>query len=157
MAFDLINKNHMHIFTSRKISIISLLIALVFTCFSCGSSRKSIVIEEGWDLLGERKIDFGLDKDELEVLSNSSYTNLRFKVEGKRIKLYELKIVYRNGDKLDPTVNENIGVGEYSRIIDLGAEGKDIRRIEFKYRSTGSLFKGRAKILIFGKRFYRGY
>jgi hypothetical protein len=107
--------------------------------------------------MGEKKVDFGLDKDALEVHSSSKYTNIRFKVEGKDIKLYDVRIVYMNGDKLEPTIDENIQADQFSRIIELGPEGKDVIRIEFKYRSTGSLLKGRANVLIFGKRYHPGY
>ncbi len=150
-------KTIMSIFTSRKISISYLLFALILTSFSCGSSRRALAVEEGWDLLGELKVNFGRDRDILEVRSSTRYTNIRFKVEEKEIKLNELKVVYRNGDKLEPTIDETIAADQFSRIIELGPEGKDIVRIEFKYRSTGSLLTGRANVLIFGKRYNPGY
>lgn len=147
----------MNLFTFRKIHISYFLFAVILTSFSCSSSRRTVAIEEGWDLLGEKKVDFGLDKDALEVHSNSKYTQVRFKVEGKDIKLYDVRIVYMNGDRLEPTIEENMAVDQFSRIIELGPEGKDVIRIEFRYRSTGSLLKGRANVLVFGKRYYPGY
>lgn len=125
--------------------------------FSCGSSRRSLAIEEGWDLLGELKVNFGRDRDAMDVHNNSRYTAIRFKVEDREIKLNDLKIVYMNGDKLEPSIDEIIPPDQFSRIIELGPEGKNIGRIEFKYRTTGNILKGRANMLVFGKRYYPGY
>ena len=41
-------------------------------------------------------------------------------------------------------MDEAIPANEFSRVIDLGREGKYLDHIEFKYRSTGNILKGRA-------------
>src|SRR5579875_1114923 len=106
---------------------------------SCSSSRRSIGVEAGWDLLGERKVNFVRDKDEITVNSRYTYTTIRFRVENKDISISELKVYFNNGDKLEPAVNEVIRANESSRFIELGQQGRFINRIEFKYRSTGSI------------------
>ena len=146
----------MQILLNRKNLLIFSFIVLIATGLSCGSSRRSIAIEEGWDLLGESKANFVRDKDAIQVHSNSRYTAIRFKVEEREIKLSDLKVVYMNGDKLEPSIEEVIPADQTSRIIELGLEGKNISQIEFRYRTTGSLLKGQAKILVFGRR-YPGY
>jgi hypothetical protein len=123
---------------------------------ACGPTRRSIAIEEGWDLLGEQKVNFVKDKDALEVHSSYKYTAIRFKVEGHEIKLNDLKVYYQNGDKLEPALDEIIAADQYSREIELSLDGKFVNKIEFKYHTTGNIFKGRANVLVFGKR-YTGY
>lgn len=132
---------------------------LVFVALltSCGSSRRSVGVEEGWDLLADRKVNFVRDKDEIPVNGRSRYTAVRFRVEKKEVRINELKIYFRNGDKLEPNIDDVIQPGQYSRVIDLGIEGRDIDRIEFTYRSTGSVLKGRSEVLVFGRRAYAGY
>ncbi len=132
-----------------------LLISILF--ISCSSSRKSITIEEGWDLIGERKVNFVRDRDEFKIYNSNGYTAIRFRVEKRDIKINGLQIIYQNGDALSPVIDDVIIKGEYSRIIELGAEPKNIRSINFKYRTTGSVLKGRANILIFGKRYVSPY
>ena len=124
---------------------------------SCSSSRKSITIEEGWDLIGERKVNFVRDRDEVKVYNNIGYTAIRFRVEKRDIKINNLQIVYQNGDVLSPVIDDVINKGEYSRVIELSVEPKNIRSINFKYRTTGSVLKGRANVLIFGKRYVSPY
>ncbi|HEX2534210.1 MAG TPA: hypothetical protein VHK69_10765 [Chitinophagaceae bacterium] len=128
------------------------LLALVLFLSSC-ASRRSIPIEEGWELLGERKVNFVRDMDEIAVSSRSQFTALRFRVEDRDVRLNELEVVFDNGDKLEPSLDDVIPADQFSRVIELAAEGRRIDRIRFKYRTTGNILEGRANVLIFGKRF----
>jgi hypothetical protein len=132
---------------------------LIFLLFlvACGPTRRSIAIEEGWELLGESKVNFVRDKDEIDVTSRNQFTAIRFKVEGKEIRLHDLKVFFDNGDKLDPATDFIIPAEQESRIIELAREGRAIDKIEFKYRTTGNILKGRASVLVFGKRYNPGY
>lgn len=140
--------------TIMKLIPVFLLLA-VFN-FSCSSSRRSIPVEEGWDLLGEQKVDFVKETDVIDVHSSYRFTAIRFKVEKHEVRLSDLKIYYQNGDKLEPAMDDVLPADQYSREIELAQEGKFVNKIEFKYRTTGNIFKGRANVLVFGKR-YLGY
>lgn len=134
-----------------------LLMAVLGIVLSCSSARNTIAIEQGWELIGETKVNFVRDRDQIRVMSNNRYTSIRFRVEKKDIILKNLNIVYQNGDKLAPLIDEQLAAGQNSRDIELGADGKYISSIEFSFRSKGSLLKGQAKILVFGKRFEQPY
>jgi hypothetical protein len=136
--------------------ILPALIVLMTLISSCGPSRRSIAIEEGWDLLGERKVDFIRDKDVIEIHSTYKFTAIRFKVEGHDVRLNDLKVYFQNGDKLEPSVDDIISADQYSREIELSPEGRFVTKIEFKYHTVGNVFKGRANLLLFGRR-YTGY
>ncbi len=139
--------------------------SLIVTCFSsffilllvltsCTSTR-SIAIEEGWELLGEQKVNFLRDKDQITVVSRNEFIALRFKVEDHDIRLNYLKIFFRSGDILQPAIDEIINANQNSRIIELAREGRPIEKIEFKYHTIGNnYFKGRANVLVFGKKYY---
>ncbi len=142
---------------TQKILGASAILLISILALSCSSSRKSITIEEGWDLIGERKVNFVRDRDAFTVYNTNGYTAIRFRVEKRDIKINGLQIVYQNGDVLTPVIDDVITKGEYSRVIELGIEPKNIRSINFKYRTTGSVLKGRANILIFGKRYVNPY
>ena len=138
---------------NNRILATVILFALVLMVSSCGSSRKSIALEEGWELLGESTVDFIKDKDQVNVLSSNRFTAIRFKVEERGIKLTDLQIVYLNGDKLSPAIDEEIAADQYSRDIELSAEGKSVRSVNFKYHTTGNMLKGRGSVLLFGKKY----
>ncbi len=138
----------------KQLLITAIVVAgAVFLLQSCSSSRKTVAIEEGWDLIGESTVNFVKDKDEVNIVSSTNYTAIRFKVEKKPIRLKTLNVVFQNGDKLAPLVDDNIEPDQFSREITLGPEGRSIRSVEFSYRSKGNLLKGRAKVLIFAKRY----
>ena len=136
--------------------ILPAIIFLIMVIASCSPVRRNIAVEQGWDLLGEEKVDFVKDKDVIDVHSSYKFTAIRFKVEKHEVRLNDLKIYFQNGDKLEPSLDDILPADQYSREIDLGQEGKFVNQIEFKYRTTGNVFKGRADVLVFGKR-YTGY
>lgn len=143
----------MKFFTNpRSLFVLSFALFAVTSLISCGSSR-TVAVEEGWELLDERKVNFVRDKDEIKVTSRNQFTAIKFRVEDKDVRINELKIYFANGDKLEPSLDAIISAGQESKIIELGRQGRDIDRIEFKYRSTGNLLDGRANVLVFGKRF----
>lgn len=135
------------------------ILLLLFACtqLSCGSSRRGIGVEEGWDLIAQKKVNFVRDKDDINVNSRNQYTSLRFKVEDRDIRINELKIYFQNGDKLEPNIDDQLRAGESSREIELARDGRYIDRIEFKYHTIGNVLKGRGNVLIFGRRYYPGY
>ena len=104
-------------------------------------------------MIGESKAAFIRDRDEVIITSANTFTAIRFKVEDKAIRLKELNVVFQNGDKLAPMVDDVVEADQYSREISLGPEGRSIRSVEFSYRSKGNLLKGRANVLIFAKRY----
>jgi hypothetical protein len=124
-----------------------------FTVSGCGSSRKTIVVEDGWELLGQQKVNFVRDKDELDVSTEGRYTAIKFMVEEHSVHINDLKVYFSNGDKLDPSMDDELPADQYSRIIELGREGRVIDKLGFKYRSTGNILKGRANVLVFGRKY----
>lgn len=132
---------------------LSLFIVALFLLSSCGSSRRSIGLEEGWELLSERKVNFVRDKDEIVIESRNQFTELRFKVEDRDVRINDLKIYFDNGDKLEPALDEIIPANQSSRIIELARDGRRIEKIEFRYRTTGNVLKGRANVLLIGKKY----
>ena len=104
-------------------------------------------------MLSERKVNFVRDKDEVDVESRNQFTALRFKVEDRDVRLNDLKVTFDNGDKLEPALDEIIPADQSSRVIELARDGRRIDKIEFKYRTTGNVLKGRANVLVIGKKY----
>jgi hypothetical protein len=142
---------------SKKVLLFGLLLVSVISITSCFTTRRSIPIEEGWELLGEQKVNFVRDKDELDVVSRNQFTEIKFRVEGREVRLHDLKIYFDNGDKLEPSIDFIIPADRDSRNIELAKDGRTIDRIEFRYRTTGNILKGRANVLIYGKKYVQGY
>ena len=144
------------IFTINSLRL-SVFMIIIPAILSCGSSRRSIGVEEGWELLSEQKVNFVKDKDEITIHSRYPFTAIRFKVEGRDVQINDLKIYFDNGDKLEPNIDDLIKEDQFSKVIELAREGRYINKIEFKYRTTGNVLKGRANVLVFGQRYQSGY
>ena len=139
----------------RRVLLVQILAVAVVTVLlsACGSSRRTFGLEEGWEILGERKVNFVKDKDVMEVSSRSLFTDIRFYVEEKDVRINDLKVQFENGDKMEPALDDVIKAGETSRVIQLAADGRRITAIEFKYRSMGSLLEGRANVVVTGRKY----
>jgi hypothetical protein len=144
-----------NIFSIPRFFVLLLLSVTLFS--SCYSSRRSLAVEEGWELLGENKVNFVRDKDELIVTSRSLFTEIRFRVEDREVRINDLKIHFQNGDKLEPAIDFVVPANQDSRIIELARDGRNISKIEFSYRTTGNVLRGRANVIIYGKRYSPGY
>ena len=159
MTFEQQNlkENFMKRMFTKNYSVIFLLFMSVSMFSSCFTTRRSIPIEEGWELLGENKVNFVRDTDELSVNSRNQFTDIRFRVEGREVRINDLKIYFQNGDKLEPAIDLMIQADRESRNIELAKDGCIIDRIEFRYRTTGNILKGRANVLVYGKKYTPGY
>ncbi len=143
--------------TSRALYYVLFTAFMVITISGCFTSRRSISVEEGWELLGEEKVNFVRDKDEIIVTSRNQFTDIRFRVEEREVRINELKIYFQNGDKLEPSIDLVVPANQDSRLIELTRDGRTISKIEFRYRTTGNILKGRANVLVYGKKYYPGY
>ncbi|MCA8916390.1 MAG: hypothetical protein KDB90_13350 [Planctomycetes bacterium] len=132
------------------------LIALMLAT-SCISPVRADEDEPNWkekfpnyELLGERKVDFGGDKDTIEVTGKEGrFESVLIGVINGNLEMYDIKFTFGNGDDYSPEVRQTFKEGERSRQIDLPGEARVIRKVEFKYKSK--LRKGKATVKLFGK------
>src|ERR687890_346938 len=113
-----------NVFTVKSLFLYQAMALLLLLTASCSSTRRSIGLEEGWELISESKVNFVTDKDVIEVRSRNMYTAIRFKVEDREVRINELKITFQNGDKLEPSIDDVIPADQYSRVIELAREGR---------------------------------
>jgi len=108
-------------------------------------------------LLGSRLVDFQVDHDEIVVGSiRGSFRKLRFHVAKNDVEIFDLVLVYANGERDNVPVKLIFNEQERSRIIDLEGRRRRLQRIIFNYRSLGSWVEGnaevRAEVTVFGIR-----
>lgn len=108
-----------------------------------------------WQLLGEQKVGFLVDKDVINVrhpedwFRNRAFRMLHFLVEDNDLHLISLRIVYFNGYTETIKVDQMIRAGGHLA-VDLKGDKSYLRRIEMTYRSKPS-FKGQATIKVYGE------
>jgi hypothetical protein len=105
-----------------------------------------------WVQLGCKTVAFNVDRDVIRVgRQDGRFSAIRVRVAGNRIQLFDLKVVYGNGNPDDLSVRATIPAGGTSGVLDLrGGSGRTIDRIEIVYASQPN-FRGRAEVCIEGR------
>ena len=104
-----------------------------------------------WELLGKRKVNYGLDRDEIMVTAREGgFTKLKLRVLKSPINLHRFVVHYGNGSKQEVAVRKKIPAGGETRVIDLKGGKRVIRKIVFWYDTKG-LQKKRATVAVWGR------
>ena len=112
--------------------------------------------ERNWDLLGEKRVGFRVDRDVINLRQGEDwyrerrYRTLRFVADGNDIHMMRIRLVYLNGHGEDFPVDQLIRQGD-ELPIDLRGERGYIGRIEMTYRARAN-FSGAAVIKVYGER-----
>ncbi|MFN2570238.1 MAG: hypothetical protein ABR537_01310 [Gemmatimonadales bacterium] len=106
--------------------------------------------QQGWDLLGARRVSFTLDHDAILVGARAgAYTAVKIEVAGGNLEMYNILVTFGNGDTWSPNTRVQFREGSWSRTIDLPGPVRAIRRVDFWYRSR--LRRGGATVRVFGR------
>jgi len=103
-----------------------------------------------WEELGCERVGFLIDRDVIPVgRQEGRFRAIRLRVDGNRVHMMDLRVVYANGYPDDIPVRDEIRAGGQTRPLDLRGERRSIRQIEMLYRSQPSL-RGQARICVDG-------
>ncbi|MCC6575553.1 MAG: hypothetical protein IT462_17375 [Planctomycetes bacterium] len=106
----------------------------------------------GWKHLGSRQVNFGGDKDTIEVGGDEgAFTSIKVEVENGELEFYDIKVTFGNGDTHSPDVRLHFKDDTRTRDIDLPGKARVIKKIEFKYKSTKGA-EGKATVNLYGKK-----
>jgi hypothetical protein len=134
----------------RTIKILAgLLLAGIFIS-SCGSSKPATTTG-GWNFIGDKIADYGIDRDVLWVTNNNEYRQIKLKVTGAPLHIIDMNVYFENGEKLYVELRNNFREGSESRVIDLPGGIRRLKKIEFLYETIGFV-KGKARVAVWGYR-----
>lgn len=104
-----------------------------------------------WELLGVKKVDYALDRDEVLVTAREGrFTGLKVRVKHSPINLHKISIHYGNGEVDEIEVRNNIPAGGETRVIDLPGNKRIIQKVVFWY-DTKNLARGKAVVELWGR------
>jgi hypothetical protein len=102
-----------------------------------------------WDKLGERWVQGGADRDVIQVgMKEGRYKRIKVVVEHSAVELFDITVVFGNGEVYSPPTRLVFGQGATSREIDLPGASRHIRRVEFRYGNLAG--GGRAQVELWG-------
>jgi hypothetical protein len=91
--------------------------------------------EDGWVELGARQVDFRSDNDVIRLAGPRRFNTILIAVEGADIEMSNVSVTFANGDHFKPDLRLIFEGNSRSRLIDLPGEARDIKSIEFIYRT----------------------
>ncbi len=123
---------------------------------SCSSPRPSSSVavnpSGGWQYLGDKWVNFGVDHDEL-MLGNikDEFRQIRLRVTDGPLHLMDMKVHFDNGGVQDVALRSVIRQGDQSRVIDLDGGMRHLHKITFWYETMG-IRKGKSRVAVWGFR-----
>ncbi|MBL7826028.1 MAG: DUF2541 family protein [Saprospiraceae bacterium] len=104
-----------------------------------------------WELLGQRKVNFAADRDEILVTrAEGLFTGLQLKVKRGPINMHRVVVHYGNGETQEIELRENFRAGSASRIIDLPGNKRVIRKVVLFY-DTKNFAASKAVVELWGR------
>lgn len=105
-----------------------------------------------WVDLGSRKVNFGLDRDVIEVTyAEGTFTAIKLEVTDGSLNMHRCVVHFKNGTSQEVELRHNFGKGSESRIIDLNGNKRFISKIEFWYDSKNAQMR-RATLTVWGRK-----
>ncbi len=127
---------------------------LLFACLSFGLQlfaaplpvRSPKEIKGRWEKLGQRKINYAIDRDEIRVTARDgvfSAVQLKFKQGG--VNLHRFVIYFRDGSKQEVLTKNRYKAGSATRVVDLKGKKRVIKKVVLWYDTK---FKSRKRAIV---------
>ncbi len=111
-----------------------LLMLCAMTLFTLSFTTENNALKGPWELLGMRKVNYSLDRDEIIVTrAEGVFTALKVKVKKAPINMQKLVVTFGNGEVEELELRNNFAAGSESRVIDLPGNKRVIKKIVFWY------------------------
>ena len=105
---------------------------------------------DDWELLGSRQVNFAVDRDVIPVTAREGvFRAIKLEVEDGNLEMYDITVVFGNGEVFSPETRLVFRENSRSRTIDLPGNRRVITRVEFFYRSRAR--RGKATVRLYGK------
>jgi hypothetical protein len=135
----------------RKFLLLAAVAVLVSSCTTAPPVSNAPAAPKQSVLLGERVVSFKADHDAIAVGNYAgAFKSLFFKVEKNDIELFNLVVVYGNGEKQKLETRLIFNQGARSRMINLNPGKRIIKTIQFAYKTVGTWQDGRARVAVYG-------
>ncbi len=132
--------------------MLSLALATLFVMsFTTAKMPNAAVSADPWELLGVRKVNYALDRDEIVVTrAEGIFTALQVRVKGSPINMHKIVVHFGNGETQEIEVRETFRAGTASRVLDLPGNRRVIRKVVFLY-DTKNLAGRKALVQLWGR------
>lgn len=115
------------------------------------SSEEGISKLGRWEKLGQRRVNFRLDRDEIMVTSSEGlFTALKLKVKNGGINFHRCVVHYRNGQTQTIKIGQTIRPGQETRVLNLHGKRRIVKKVVFWY-DTKNFSRHRGTVELWGR------
>jgi len=112
-------------------------------------STPSTTSDSGWQYLGDKYVNFGIDHDDLIIGTKDEYKQIQLRVTDGPLHIMDMKVHFDNGGIQDVPLRAVMKQGQQTRIIDLDGGLRHLNKITFWYETIG-FRNGRARVAVWG-------
>ena len=120
---------------------------------SAHSVSSDLIIENPprWEKLGERRVNYGLDRDEILVTAREgTFTALRLHAELAPMNFHRCVVHFANGSTQTLQISETVRAGQTTRLLDLAGNNRIITKVVFWY-DTKNRARRRGRVELWGR------
>jgi len=116
------------------------------------AQQPAVVISDktGWHKIGETKVDFTKDRDEVVVMGSDKFASIKFKIEDAPIEITDIEIYYESGDNQKVKLGTAIKAPGESRVVNLNGGERSLKKIVFMYKTIPNYKDKKAHVEIYG-------
>jgi hypothetical protein len=105
----------------------------------------------GWTLLGQQQVGFKTKTERIRVGGKEGrFKELLVMVKGAGVTIDDMTVTLGNKKEFKLKVQQELKEGESTKPIDLPGEARNIRHVDFVYRTTAR-GDGRATVMLYGR------
>ena len=104
-----------------------------------------------WEKLGQRRVNYGLDRDEILVTAREvTFTALRLHAELAPMNFHRCVVNFANGSTQTFQISETVRAGQTTRLLDLAGNNRIITKVVFWY-DTKNRANRRGRVELWGR------
>ena len=127
-------------------AIVAITLFVPFSSFKSANNSS-----RNWEKLGERKVNFSVDRDEIVVGKYEGFFDaLQIKVKNGPINMHKMVVHFHNGQTKEIPLKNNFAAGGQSRVIDLPGNNRIIDKVVFWY-DTKNFASSKAEVELWGR------
>jgi hypothetical protein len=116
------------------------------------AQQPAVVVSDktGWHKIAETTVSFKKETDEVMIIGADKFASIKIKIKDAPIDLVDLDIYFKDGKKQHVNIAMPIKVEGESRVIDIDGGERDLKKIDFVYKTLPNRNDEKARVEIWG-------
>jgi hypothetical protein len=122
----------MHQSKDQRMTLTKAVLALAVASASF-AVPSAVHAQRGWETIGSRAVNGGLDRDVIAVRGNERFRAIRLCANRRPVRLIDVDVDYANGTRQDMQAAALLSPGECTRPLNLNGKRRNITHVRLAY------------------------